>query len=130
MIEMNPPQYGSAEHAAAITQGRHPGVQTALAWLAFTHLPEVLQSISAPNYTAAVTLLDRIPGDSAELTIALNRLVETKDWFMRAGIRSDEGKPGPVPRPDTVVDPPMRSNPIDNRIGPNFGRPIQDRPQA
>lgn len=122
MIEMNPPQYGSAEHAASVAKYRHPGVQTALAWLAFTHLPEALQDISAPTYNAAVNLIHRIPNDSAELTSALNRLVEAKDWFMRAGIRSDEGKPGPVPRPATVVDPPKIA----------LGRPIHhyDDPEA
>jgi hypothetical protein len=138
------PAYGTPEHAALMAQGRHPGVQTALAWLAFSHLPEPLQTISQPAYRAALELIGRIPGDSAELTTALDTLVEAKDWFMRAGIRSDQGKPGPVPRPATIVDPPRldaaedgtqdqrmaSSNPIDNRIGPNFGRPIKDRPQA
>lgn len=100
------PAVGTPGHAAHITAGRHPGVQTALAWLCFSHLPDALQSLSEPSYTAAWIMIDRIPTDSAELTSALNRLVEAKDWFMRAGIRSDEGKPGPIPRPATVVDPP------------------------
>jgi hypothetical protein len=120
-------QYGSAEHAAAVTKGRHPGVQTALAWLAFTHLPEALQDISAPTYNAAVNLLHWIPNDSDELTSALNRLVEAKDWFMRAGIRSNEGKPGPVPRPATVVDPPRSSaTAIGTSIPQNPGEPYMD----
>lgn len=101
--------YGTPEHAARWTEGRHSGVQTAMAWLCFSHLPPVLQTIARPTYQAALELLVRIPTDCAELTIGLNRLVETKDWFMRAGIRSDEGKPGPVPRPATVVDPPVNS---------------------
>lgn len=103
-------EYGSAEHAAKITAGRHPGVQTALAWLAFTHLPVTLQRLSRPIYAAACDLLARIASDSAELVTALNRLVEAKDWMVRAGIRSDEGKPGPVPRPATVVDPPTATD--------------------
>jgi hypothetical protein len=103
--------YGSAEHAEKFTEGRHPGVQTALAWLAFSHLPDSLQSLSRPTFHAALELLVRIPNDSAELTTALNRLVEAKDWAVRAGIRSDEGKPGPVPRPATVVDPPKPGTP-------------------
>jgi hypothetical protein len=98
--------HGTPEHAAIMTAGRHTGVQTAMAWLAYSHLPQPLQSLIAPLYGAALTLLDRIPDDSAELVSAMNRLVETKDWYMRAGIRSDEGKPGPVPRPAEVVDPP------------------------
>jgi hypothetical protein len=141
------PAYGSGDHARMITFNRHPGVQTAFAWLAFSHLPTPLQGLSRPLYEAACELIRRIPNDSAELTTALNTLVETKDWMVRAGIRSDQGQPGPVPRPAEVVDPPSvagdmdwsaaeravharRHNPIDNRIGPNFGRPIQDRPQA
>lgn len=100
--------YGSSEHAAKITAGRHPGVQTAMAWLCFSHLPIKLQRFCEPLYGAACQLLDSIPADSAELTSAMNRLVETKDWYVRAGIRSDEGKPGPVPRPATVVDPPVK----------------------
>jgi hypothetical protein len=144
---MTIPHYGTPEHAALITRDRHPGVQTAMAWLCDSHLPPTLKTLSRPTYTAAVELLERVPNDSAELTSALNRLVEAKDWFVRAGIHSDLGKPGPVPRPATVVDPPVpptdfavvdpmgdpfQDGPsvMDNRIGPNFGRPIQDRPQA
>lgn len=100
------PPYGSSEYAALFTEGRHPGVQTALAWLAFSHLPVPLQLFSRPFYQAALELIDGIPNDSAELITALNTLVEAKDWAVRAGIRSDQGKPGPVPRPATVVDPP------------------------
>lgn len=123
---MTTPALGTAEHAAMITANRHPGVKTALAWLAFSHLPEKLQDFSRPLYQTAVELIIRIADDSAELTTALNKLVEAKDWFVRAGIRFDNGRPGPVPRPADVVDAPV----VDNRIGPNFGRPIQDRPQA
>jgi hypothetical protein len=77
-----------------------------MAWLAYSHLPEPLQRFSAPFYGAAVDLLSAVPTDSAELTTALNKLVEAKDWAVRAGIRHDNGRPGPVPRPQEVVDPP------------------------
>jgi hypothetical protein len=97
---------GTPEHAAAITKGRHPGVVTALAWLAFSHLPKRLQDFSRPLYQTAVELIIEIK-DSAELTTALNTLVEVKDWAVRAGIRSDQGVPGPVPRPAEVIDPPQ-----------------------
>lgn len=142
-------QIGTPEHAAQITEDRHPGVQTALAWLCFSHLPPALRDYSRPFYETAADLIVVIDRDSAELTIALNKLVEAKDWAVRAGIRAAQGKPGPVPRPQTIVDPPTFGQaqvparpdqqlpnhpdfrgPIDNRIGPNFGRPIQDRPQA
>ena len=127
---MTSPALGTPEHAAMVTQGRHPGVVTALAWLAFSHLPVPLQDLSRPVYQTAVELIVRIPNDSAELTTALNTLVESKDWFVRAGIRSDQGKPGPVPRPATVVDPPVSvaGTLPGHPVFPT--RPIQDRPQA
>lgn len=127
---MTTPALGTPEHAAMITEGRHPGVVTALAWLAFSHLPVPLQDLSRPVYQTAVELIVRIPNDSAELTTALNTLVEAKDWFVRAGIRSDQGKPGPVPRPATVVDPPVSvAGTLPNH--PVFPtRPIRDEPQA
>jgi hypothetical protein len=100
------PTYGTADHAALITHGRHPGVQTALAWLAFSHLAAPLQPFSRPFFVAAVELINSIPNDSAELVTALNRLVDAKDSAVRAGIRSDQGRPGPVPRSAAVVDAP------------------------
>ena len=99
-------EWGTAEHAAELTEQRHPGVKTALAWLAFSHLPVGLRSASEPFYQAAVNLVIIVPTDSAELTTALNKLVEAKDWAVRALIRHQQGKPGPVPRPASVLDPP------------------------
>jgi len=107
---------GTAEHAARLTHGRHPGVVTAMAWLAFSHLPDALKAFARPLYQTGAELVTTIRSDSAELTTALNKLVEAKDWFVRAGIHDQQGQPGPVPRPATVVDPPRR--------------PIADRPQA
>jgi hypothetical protein len=140
---------GTAEHAATISQGRHPGVQTALAWLAFAHLPEALQDYSRPFYQTAVELVTVVKTDSAELTTALNSLVEAKDWAVRAGVRAAQGKPGPVPRPATIVDPPLLPEAERRHQGPGFlglpnhpdfgqeyhrpypaGRLIVDRPQA
>jgi hypothetical protein len=120
---------GTAEHAARITEGRHPGVVTALAWLAFAHLPDRLQDFSRPFYQTAVELIIECK-DSAELTTALNKLVEAKDWAVRAGIRSDQGVPGPVPRPDHVVDPPVSVAGVlpNHPVFPT--RPIRDNPQA
>jgi hypothetical protein len=137
---------GTAEHAAMIGKDRHPGVQTALAWLAFSHLPEALQDFSRPFYQTAVELVTRVTVDSAELTTALNTLVEAKDWAVRAGVRADNGRPGPVPRPSTIVDPPVDrvTRPPLGYLGlpnhPDFRpeedhrpypvRPIRDEPQA
>src|SRR5262245_3609062 len=102
---------GTPEQATRLTHGRHPGVQTALAWLCFSHLPEPLQNFARPLYQTAVELIVAITEDSAELTTALDKLVEAKDWTVRAGIRSSQGHPGPVPRPAVVVDPPLLPGP-------------------
>jgi hypothetical protein len=104
-----PPTFGTPDHAWHVTKGRHAGVQAALQWLVFSHLPEELRRYSEPFYVAAVELVRTILTDSAELTTALNRLVEAKDWAVRAGIRDATGRPGPVARPATVVDPPRLS---------------------
>lgn len=98
--------FGSAEHAAAMTEGRHPGIRDGLQWLTFAHLPETLQRFSMPFYSAACDLLDTIATDSPELTTAINRLIEAKDSAVRAGIRHDTGRAGSVPRPQAVVLPP------------------------
>ena len=99
-------ELGTREHAEKVTDGRHPGVQSALQWLTFSHLPEELRVFSRPFYVAAVDMIGEIQTDSAELTTALNKLIEAKDSAVRAGIRDKHGRPGSVPRPDTVVNPP------------------------
>lgn len=104
-------KWGSAEHAAAATEGRHPGIRDGLQWLTFAHLPEPLQRFSAPFYGAAVELIDRIRTDSPELTTAINGLIAAKDSAMRAGIRHDTGRAGSVPRPQTLVEPPKLTGP-------------------
>lgn len=97
---------GTNEHAIRITEGRHPGVQGALLWLTFAHLPESLRPYSRPFYEAAVEVLAAIGLDSPELTTALNKLIEAKDSAVRAGIRHQTGRAGSIPRPQEVVSPP------------------------
>jgi hypothetical protein len=97
---------GTREHAELITDGRHPAVQDALQWLTYAHLPEPLQRYSRPFYLTAVEILAEVR-DSPELTHTLTTLIGAKDWAVRAGIRSDTGRAGSVPRPQTVVDPPL-----------------------
>jgi len=97
---------GTREHAERVAQDRHPGVRDALQWLTYSHLPEGLRRYSEPFYVAAVELVRAVLTDSPELTTALNKLVEAKDAGVRAGIRDATGRPGPVARPATVVDPP------------------------
>jgi hypothetical protein len=101
---------GSAEHAADLTEGRHPGVRDALQWLTYRHLPEALQGFSRPFYRAATLLLTEITTDSPELTTALNKLIEAKDSAVRAGIKHQTGRAGSVPRPQSVTHPPVLSD--------------------
>lgn len=97
---------GTREHAEAATVGRHPGIRDGLQWLTYSHLPPPLRRFSEPFYAAAVDLLVEIRIDSPELTTAVNKLIEAKDSAVRAGIRSDQGRAGSVPRPQEVVAPP------------------------
>lgn len=97
---------GTREHAEAVTRDRVPSVRNALQWLTFSHLPEKLQVFSRPFYIAAVEII-QATSDTAELTYTLNRLIDAKDWGVRAGIHTDTGRAGSVPRPQTVVSPPV-----------------------
>lgn len=101
---------GTREHAEHLTKGRHPAVRDALQWLTFAHLPEALQNYSRPFYQTAVEMITATR-DCPELIHALNGLIEAKDWAVRAGIRSDTGRAGSVPRPSTVVLPPTFNEP-------------------
>lgn len=126
---------GTAENAAHFSEGRHPGVASAMAWLAYSHLPEELKRYARPFYEAAVSLLADIPTDSAELTTTLNRMVEAKDWAVRAGVRTATGRPGPMARPAQIVDPPASMGDRDYWETPApepspLTRPIKDNPQA
>jgi hypothetical protein len=119
---------GTREHAEAVTHGRHPGTRDALQWLTFSHLPDPLKCFSRPFYELAVELIIEI-SDCPELTTALNKIIEAKDSGVRAGIKTVHGRAGSVPRPQEIVDPPatFENGPVDNRIGPNFGRLVKDR---
>lgn len=99
--------YGDAEHAFTVTEGRHPDIRDGMQWLTYAHLPEQLQIYSAPFYSLAVQMLNRITTDSPELKIALNLIIQAKDSGVRAGIRHGTGRAGSVPRPQEVVAPPQ-----------------------
>lgn len=116
--ETSATRLGTREHALAVTDGRVATVRDALQWLTFAHLPEALQNYSRPFYQTAVEIILTVT-DSPELTHTLNGIIEAKDWAVRAGIRSDTGRAGSVPRPQEVVQPPVFPT-----------RPIRDDPQA
>lgn len=106
-IENAIPEFGTNADAIARTERRHPGVRDGLLWLAFGHLPPALRPYSEPFYRAACNLINVVTTDSPELTTALNKLVEAKDSAVRAGIKSNTGRAGSVPRPQQIVaDPP------------------------
>jgi len=106
MVTSTKGAYGTPEHAAAATSGRHPGIRDGLQWLTFSHLPPALRRFSAPFYTAALDLIQEVSTDSPELTTAINGLIAAKDSAVRAGIRHDTGRAGSVPRPQEVLAPP------------------------
>lgn len=114
-------EYGSREHATAVTKGRHPAVCDGLQWLTFTHLPLALQAYSRPFYVAACVLISRITTDSPELTTSINRLIDAKDSGMRAGIRHSSGRAGSVPRPPVIVAPPTLSSGTPGPAEPQLG---------
>ena len=129
---MTTPDIGTIEHANLLTRGAHPGIQTAMAWLAFSHLPPYLQPFAEPLYRAGMALVLSMDDSSAELTTALNKLVESKDSAVRAGIRFVHGRPGPVPRPQVAVDIPTfpTAQEVAAERWATPTRPIRDNPQA
>lgn len=59
-------------------------------WFSYTHLSEDKQARSKIFADVAREMLTLCPNSSDQLTIALQKLVEVKDAFVRAGILSDE----------------------------------------
>jgi len=53
----------------------------------YKHLPESLQDISKPVADLAETMLDVIP-DGPEKAAGLRKLLEAKDCFVRAAVKS------------------------------------------
>lgn len=58
-----------------------------LRWFAFAHLPEKLKSVSAPFGALAQSIVDTLPS-CAERTVALRKLLESKDAAVRAALES------------------------------------------
>lgn len=56
-----------------------------LKYFKYDHLPEHLQVVSRPFGELAQHLVDTIPG-SLELTVALRKLLESKDAAVRASL--------------------------------------------
>jgi hypothetical protein len=76
---------GTREAFEMAATGRHPGVHALVRYFAWSHLPNGLQAVSAPFGRLALELLGVLP-DSAELTVALRKLLEAKDCAVRAAL--------------------------------------------
>lgn len=63
----------------------NPAIQHVLKFFTYTHLPERLQAISAPFAELAHQIAERSP-DSPETTVALRKLLESKDAAVRAAL--------------------------------------------
>jgi hypothetical protein len=62
----------------------HPAVVEALRFFEYRHLPEELQTISAPFYILAYDMARQL--DGPQLTNGLQRLLEAKDCMVRAAL--------------------------------------------
>lgn len=56
-----------------------------LKWFEYKHLPEKMQSVSAPFGELATKIVADIPG-GPERTVALRKLLEAKDAAVRAAL--------------------------------------------
>jgi hypothetical protein len=60
-----------------------PKEEPLLRWFAYAHLPENLQEVSRRFHSLALALVSLVPS-SAERTVALRKLLESKDAAVRA----------------------------------------------
>lgn len=56
-----------------------------LQFFKYEHLPEHLQNISRPFAELAIRICDTLP-DNPERTVALRKLLESKDYAVRAAL--------------------------------------------
>lgn len=68
----------------------HPAVAGVLRFFAYGHLPEPLRAISRPFHDLAHGLADRGDLDGPELTVALRKLLESKDAAVRAALPRED----------------------------------------
>ncbi|MEV7389593.1 hypothetical protein [Streptomyces sp. NPDC091215] len=64
---------------------RHPSTTHVLRYFEYDHLPERLQSFSAPFAELAHEMVGSLP-DGPELTAGLRKLLEAKDCIVRAAV--------------------------------------------
>lgn len=64
----------------------HPATEQILRFFEYKHLPSGLQAISQPFHTLAHDLAEDTRLDGPELTVALRKLLESKDAAVRAAL--------------------------------------------
>lgn len=65
----------------------HPATAAILLYFEYVHLPAHLQEISRPIGELAKDLAEKLP-ENAEVTAGLRKLLEAKDCFVRAALKS------------------------------------------
>lgn len=63
----------------------HPSTEALLRYFSFSHLPKSQADVSAKFYDLAHALVDMLP-PSPETTVALRKLLESKDAAVRASL--------------------------------------------
>jgi hypothetical protein len=86
----NPPRLNPTEHI--------------LQFFGYAHLPERLQAVSAPFHDLAFDLAGSQPG-GPELTVALRKLLESKDAAVRHVLTTKPGPPAVDLSDDVVAEP-------------------------
>lgn len=67
------------------TMNMHPAISHVLKFFVYEHLPEKLRVVSMPFAVLAKEVAERAP-DNQETTIALRKLLESKDAAVRAAL--------------------------------------------
>jgi len=74
----------------------HPSIDQLLRWFDCSHLPPKLQSVTLQYHALAKRLARQLPA-SAETTVALRKLLESKDAAVRAEVQQREEQDNEVP---------------------------------
>lgn len=73
--------------------GRHPAVTSVLEWFSYEHLREGLPKDVSRAVAALAHEVTNQLHDDPELTAGLRHLLEAKDAFVRAAIRTERNRP-------------------------------------
>lgn len=96
MIENIPGVHGQLDHACVLSRQNEEEMAATVTettakddpifrYFAYSHLPAILQNASKPFYDLAMNILLTIPR-CAERTVALRKLLESKDAAVRAAL--------------------------------------------